>query len=146
MLSYDRLLIPPSTISRKPWSFPIIGKLENSDQKYHKYTPMNDFHLAIQGFPYVLLEVISDETCQSDRYRMLIQASCLARLANMHYNTQDAIPFVVMAIYFDKTSFQRYLVFQPNKYSIKVLMLFLFFPYAYHPLYRQNILLTNTQS
>jgi len=80
---------------------------------------MSDFHLSIQDLPFILLEVVSDENRESDRYRMLIQASCIARFANTTSNpTTD--PFVVMAIFFNKTSFDRYLVYQPDKSATAV--------------------------
>jgi hypothetical protein len=103
-----------STISRKPWAFPIVGAhSHDGTTEYFKYTPNSDFHLSFHGLPCILLEVVSDEHSESDRYRMLIQASCVARFANT-FRKPDTPPFVVMAIYFNKISFDRYLVYQPD--------------------------------
>jgi hypothetical protein len=49
-------------------------------------------------------------------YRMLIQASCLARLMNV-LDKPDTRPFVVVAYYFDNDKFRRFLVYQPDKAS-----------------------------
>jgi hypothetical protein len=106
--------------SRKPWKFPLVGEFrEEGRTKYFRYTPKSDFHFSIDGFPWIILEVISDASQELDRYRMLIQASCIARLANAM--RPGKFPFVVMAIYFDQTSFERYLVYQPDVSSTSVL-------------------------
>jgi len=57
---------------------------------------------------------------------MLIQAACIARLANTV--NKSATPFVVMAIYFNKKSFDRYLVYQPDNSSTTVWKTFFSLP------------------
>jgi hypothetical protein len=81
--------------------------------EYYKYTPQSDFHFSIREFPFIVLEVISDPHREADRYRMLIQAAFIVRLANIILNPTTFL-FVAMAIFFNETSFDRYLVYQPN--------------------------------
>lgn len=80
---------------------------------------MSDFHFSVQSIPYILVEVISDGNQQSDRYRMLIQASFIVRFANT-FSKPSTPSFVVMAIYFDNAHFHRYLVYQPDTSRIAV--------------------------
>lgn len=57
---------------------------------------------------YLLVEVQSDKQ-QYDRYRMLLQAACVARLGRVLYNN----PFIVMALYIENSGkVTRYFVFQ----------------------------------
>ena len=79
-----------------------------------KYTPKNDLSLRINDVPHLVLEIVSDEA-QSDRNRMLLQASCLARLGNGLRRDKKADPFIISAIYIDKTLRATwYLLYQPN--------------------------------
>lgn len=57
---------------------------------------------------YLLVEVQSDND-QSDRYRMLLQAACAARLGRKSYED----PFIVVALYIEKSGrVTRYFLFQ----------------------------------
>jgi hypothetical protein len=57
---------------------------------------------------YLLVEVQSDEN-QGDRYRMLLQAACAARLGYLSYNN----PFIVVALYIENSGrVTRYFLFQ----------------------------------
>ena len=99
------------------WPFPLVVK--TSGEKY-QYSPMSDFHMRIRGFPHLVLEVIS-QTAGGDRFRMLLQASCLARLGNM-LRKQSSKPVVIMAIYIDNYfRATEYLLYQPETSSAEVL-------------------------
>jgi hypothetical protein len=83
----------------------------HSDGKNYSYTPRSDFHLSVGDLPYLIVEVQS-EKAGSDRYRMLLQAACLARLGN---GLNPTNPFIVTALYIESSGLiQRYLVFLPN--------------------------------
>ncbi|KAI9507571.1 kinase-like domain-containing protein [Russula earlei] len=79
---------------------------------------MSDFHLRIRSFPHLVLEV-SSSSSETDKHRMLLQASCLARIGNNLRKSDDAV--TIMAIYVD-SSFQavQHLVNQPNTSTDKV--------------------------
>jgi hypothetical protein len=102
--------------SRKAWKFSLVGLYTVNDE-YHKYTPHSDFHLSIRGLPHIIVEALSHDH-EKDRYRMLIQASCVVRYVNSISNSASS--FVMMAIYITKTAFDRYLVYQPDKQSPEV--------------------------
>jgi len=85
---------------------------------------MNDFRLEIGHFSRCLLEVVSVKKArledQTDLWRMILQASCLARLGNkMRHKTED--PVVIVAIYIDsQLQVHEYLVYQPDTSNKKV--------------------------
>jgi hypothetical protein len=57
---------------------------------------------------YLLVEVQSDEN-QGDRYRMLLQAACAARLGHKSYKN----PFIVVAFYIENSGrVTRYFLYQ----------------------------------
>jgi hypothetical protein len=85
---------------------------------------MNDFRLETGKFSFCLLEVVSSKKAglenQSDLWRMILQASCLARLGNkLRRNTDD--PVVIVAIFIDsQLQAHEYLVYQPELSNKKV--------------------------
>jgi hypothetical protein len=87
---------------------------------------MNGFRLEIGNFPHCLLEVVSVKKAileyQTELWRMILQASCLARLGNkLRRNTDD--PVVIVAIYIDAhLQAHEYLVYQPDTSNKKVRM------------------------
>ncbi|CAG8686014.1 3542_t:CDS:2, partial [Acaulospora colombiana] len=79
-----------------------------------KYIPKSNASLCINRFPHLILEIISDSS-QSDYYRMLLQAACLARLGNK-LRKEKTNPFIVSAIYVDSQLVAKWcLVYQPNE-------------------------------
>ena len=52
------------------------------DQVIYQYTPRSDIFMSIDDFPHIIIEISSDKYKGRDRYRMLLQASCLVRLGN----------------------------------------------------------------
>ena len=89
------------------WPFKIIVTVESEDKQY-RYTPRSNFRISVGGLIYLLVEVQSDND-QYDRYRMLLQAACVARLGRQFYNA----PFIVMALYIENSGrVKRYFVFQ----------------------------------
>lgn len=85
---------------------------------------MNDFRLEIEHFSFCLLEVVSSKKAeldsQADLWRMILQASCLARLGNkLRVKTDD--PVVIVAIFIDsQLQAHEYLVYQPDPSRKKV--------------------------
>jgi hypothetical protein len=105
--------------SRKLWGFPLVASARNDGEKF-EYTPMSDFSLQINEFPYCILEVTSSEG-QADLWRMILQASCLARLGNELRSRNMTDPVVIMAIYIDsQLRAHEYLVYQPDPENKKV--------------------------
>ncbi len=89
------------------WPFKIIVVVE-SEKKRYRYTPRSDFHVSVNGLIYLLVEVQSDKD-QTDRYRMLLQAACVARLGRLLHDN----PFIVVALYIENSGrVTRYFVFQ----------------------------------
>jgi hypothetical protein len=63
-----------------------------------------------------MVEVESD-SAEGDRYRMLLQAACMARLGRQMFKQ----PFIVFALYIENSGLvTRYLVFQSNGDGNKV--------------------------
>ena len=84
-----------------------------------RYTPKSDFHMCIKDFPHLLLEV-SSQSNESDKIRMLLQASCVSRIGNW-LRASSNIPIVIMAVYVDKDFMaHQYLLCQPDVGSTKV--------------------------
>jgi hypothetical protein len=85
---------------------------------------MNVFRLEVENFSFCILEVVSGKKggleSQTDLWRMILQASCLARLGNkLRRNTDD--PVVIVAIYIDsQLQAHEYLVYQPDISNKKV--------------------------
>ncbi|KAI0282266.1 hypothetical protein BGY98DRAFT_955055 [Russula aff. rugulosa BPL654] len=78
------------------------------------YTPRSDFHVSIKDFPHFLLEVNSQQN-ESDHYRMLLQAACVARIGNSLRASATRKPIVIMAIYIDKDyKAHQHLLCQPD--------------------------------
>jgi hypothetical protein len=105
-------------ISRTAWQFPLLAASPEETETKFRYTPINDFRLEVGNFNLCLLEVVSGKKAglerQADLWRMILQASCLARLGNrLRAKTED--PVVIVAIYIDSQLFaHEYLVYQPN--------------------------------
>ena len=99
--------------------FPFQLLVQAGNEKL-KYTPRSDFFMSIRNFPHLLLEVVSQPN-EGDRYRMLLQASCLARLGNSLRASTSQRPVVIMAIYIDEFLVaSQYLLYQPAVKSTKV--------------------------
>ena len=65
---------------------------------------------------FLLVEVQSDKN-ESDRYRMLLQAACAARLGRHFYNDL----FIVVALYIENSgTVTQYFVFQPDRADPKI--------------------------
>ena len=95
--------------SRLKWPLTLIVSVE-SEQKEYCYTPRSYFHVSVDGSMFLLVEVQSDKN-ESDRYRMLLQAACAARLGRHLYNDL----FIVVALYIQNSGrVTRYFVFQPD--------------------------------
>lgn len=93
--------------SRGDWPFSLTVNVESENKKY-RYTPRSDFHVSIDGLIHLMVEVQSDKD-EKDRYRMLLQGACAARLGRNIYDR----PFIVMALYIKSDgSVMRYLLFQ----------------------------------
>lgn len=91
--------------SRADWPFPLIVSTEG---KKFSHTPRSYFHVSVGRLVHFLVEVQSDKN-QGDRYRMLLQAACAARLGRLVCNK----PFIVVALYIENTGkVTRYLLFQ----------------------------------
>jgi hypothetical protein len=107
--------------SDKPWPSCILLK---TDKGLRKYTPKNDFHMCIGDFPHLLVEVTSDTRYETDRRRMLLQASYLVRLGNSLRIQQSSDSIVIMAIYINKRCRAlQYLLHQPDVTQPTVLRL-----------------------
>ncbi len=107
--------------SRSGLLIPFVVEVMDSDQKF-VYHPRPDFHVAINRFPYIILEVNSQPN-ESDKYRMLLQAACISRMGHTlrrpeHVNK----PIFNMAIYIDGeyTAYQHILC-QPHNSSPRVM-------------------------
>ncbi|KAF8506311.1 kinase-like domain-containing protein [Gautieria morchelliformis] len=77
------------------------------------YTPRSNALLRVEGVLHMILEIVSNHG-ESDCYRMLLQAACLARLGNA-LRQNPSSPFIVTAIYVH-SDFRatQYLVYQPD--------------------------------
>jgi hypothetical protein len=78
--------------------------------------------MAIRGFPFLLLEVASDQAKERDLNRMLLQASCLVRLGNSLFKSEDNTShFLVKAIYLDTYFHAReYTLYQRRAHKAEV--------------------------
>jgi hypothetical protein len=104
--------------SRGDWPFKLIVTVDSPEKKKYRYTPRSDFHVSVDRLVYLLVEVQSD-TNQTDRWRMLLQAACAARLGYMSYGN----PFVVVALYIESSGrVTRYFLFQRDGAHRKVRM------------------------
>ncbi|KAG8817845.1 hypothetical protein FRC17_011066 [Serendipita sp. 399] len=93
---------------RSPWKFPLVAEITDSTERY-RVDPVGDARLQVGALPYMILEVASKNT-ETGRYRMLLQASCLAKLGT-HLSTDKSRPFIVTAIYIDdRMQASRYLM------------------------------------
>ena len=96
--------------SNTSWNFHLIAEVSGEKSRY---TPNSDISLCINGFPHLVLEVISSSS-RSDCIRMLLQAGCLARLGHVLFQP-SALPFIVSAVYIDNNlQAEWYLVYQPH--------------------------------
>jgi hypothetical protein len=103
--------------SRTQIPFHLVVEVDNDKSMY---TPKSDFHMCINNFPHLLLEVVSQPN-ESDRFRMLLQASCMSRIGNWLRASTSRKPIVNMAIYIDKRfEATQYLLYQPDVGSAKV--------------------------
>jgi hypothetical protein len=76
--------------------------------------------MCINDFPHLLLEVVSRPN-ESDRIRMLLQASCISRIGNWLRASTSGKPIVTMAIYINRHfNATQYLLYQPDVGSPEV--------------------------
>jgi hypothetical protein len=99
--------------SRTDWPLKLVVTVVPEGTSY-RYVPRSDFHVSFDRMVYLMVEVQSEKD-ENDRYRMLLQAACVARLGrNMrsaHGGGDDL--FIVMALYIEGSGrVTRYLVFQ----------------------------------
>ena len=113
---YRSIICPGGHIcSSGNWPFKILVSVD-SEEKTYRYTPRSDFSVSVDGLMYLLVEVQSDKD-QNDRYRMLLQAACVARLGHLLYDN----PFIVVALYIENSGrATRYFVFQRDGTDPKV--------------------------
>ena len=108
------------TLCDSCWQFPFRLVVRAQGEKLC-YTPRIDFHMRIRNFPHLLLEINSQPN-ESDRYRLLLHASCLARLGNSLRASTSRGPIVIMAIYIDQDfEASQYLLHQPVATCTEVL-------------------------
>ncbi|KAI9458962.1 hypothetical protein F5148DRAFT_1287262 [Russula earlei] len=100
----------------KAWPHHLVVETTN-DKKVHKYTPKSDFCMLIGNIPHLILEVAS-EPSERDKYRLLLQASCLARILNK-LRTPNAIPVIVMALCIDNSFRAVQYLLQPDELTTK---------------------------
>jgi len=101
---------------RTNWQHRILVHIKSERKKY-SYNPRSDFYISVDGLCRLLVEVQSDKD-ESDRYRMLLHAACVARLGRRLLKGDS---FIVVALYVENTgSVTRYLVFQPDVADRKV--------------------------
>ena len=101
--------------SRAHWPLKLIVSVE-SEQKKYRYTPRSEFHVSVDQLASLLVGVQSEKN-EDERYRMLLQAACAARLGRHFYNDL----FIVVALYIETSgTVTRYFVFQRNSADRKV--------------------------
>jgi hypothetical protein len=94
--------------SRGDWPFSLTVTVKSEDDKTFRYTPQSDFHISVDGLVHLMVEVQSERD-ERDRYRMLLQGACAARVGRKIYGR----PFIVMAVYIRNSGIvTRYLLFQ----------------------------------
>jgi hypothetical protein len=114
--SCSRYLIQCDSGSRLPFHLVVETRGQKSI-----CTPRSDFLMCIKDFPHLLLEVNSQSN-ESDRFRMLLQASCIARIGNWLRTSTSRKPITIMAIYIDKYfKANQYLLYQPDVGSTEVM-------------------------
>ncbi|SRR6266849_5971356 len=89
------------------------------------YTPKNDFHLKINAFPHLLLEVNPQSSLQKHTetipFRMLLQAACICRIGNWLRASTTGRPIIIMALYIDNDyKAHQHLLYQPDLRSAEV--------------------------
>ncbi|KAN0081479.1 hypothetical protein V8E55_009103 [Tylopilus felleus] len=105
----------------KSWQFPMFVDTTEAPKAFRKFTPRSDWMVISRKhrIPFVISEVISNRN-ETDRYRMLIQATALARVGHSLLKSSTGTFFIV-AIYLDaKMVASRYIVMQhpPDKKGI----------------------------
>ena len=94
--------------SRGNWPFGLTVTVESEEKTKYRYTPRSDFHVSVDGLVHLMVEVQSERD-EKDRYRMLLQSACAARVGRKIYGR----PFIVMALYIQNNGIvTRYLLFQ----------------------------------
>ncbi|KAH9962518.1 hypothetical protein BGW80DRAFT_865225 [Lactifluus volemus] len=99
------------------WPFSLIVNANSIERegKHYRHTPRSDFHLSVDRLVSLLVEVQSEKS-EGDRYRMLLQAACVARLGRQLLDDDESNPFIVVALYVKNNGTAlRYLVFQPDR-------------------------------
>jgi hypothetical protein len=103
--------------SHSDWPFSLIvdANAIEREGKHYRYTPRSDFHLSVDCLVSLLVEVQSEKS-EGDRYRMLLQAACVARLGRQLLDDDESKPFIVVALYVKNNGTAlRNLVFQPDR-------------------------------
>ncbi|KAH0834610.1 hypothetical protein J3R83DRAFT_10065, partial [Lanmaoa asiatica] len=98
----------------KSWGFPMFVDATYPPSAFRKFVPRSDCMVISLQFliPFVICEVISDGR-QSDRSRMLVQATALVRTGQFLLRSTSRKKFFVVAIYVDANMVaSRYIVMQ----------------------------------
>ena len=91
-----------------------ITKDTTTDRERCSYQPKSDYLFSYGDVPRISVEVCSDATNESDRYRLLLQSALLVRTINTVQHTGNS--FVTIAIYIARgLSADWYLVYQSSK-------------------------------
>jgi hypothetical protein len=86
--------------------------IASAEGKKFRYTSRSDFHVSVDQLVYLLVEVQSEKD-QSDRYRMLLQGACVARLGRQFYDKLHIVMALSRALYIENCGrVTRYLLFQ----------------------------------
>jgi len=96
------------------WVFPLVIASERRiPREKWAYTHNHGAVLTVLDVPNMIIDV-GYHRDEGDHCKILLQAACLARLANA-LRIDQSIPFIVTAIFIDnQLSASRYLVFQPD--------------------------------
>lgn len=83
-------------------------------ESFCSYQPKSDYLFSYNDVPRISVEVCSDATNESDRYRLLLQSALLVRTINAIQHAGNS--FVAIGIYITRgLSADWYLVYQPSK-------------------------------
>ena len=94
--------------SRGDWPFCLTVTVESEQDKKYRHTPQSSFHISVDELVHFMVQVQSDRD-EKDRYQMLLQGACAARLGRKVYKR----PFIVMALYIKNDgSVKRYFLYQ----------------------------------
>ncbi|KAF8554809.1 hypothetical protein OG21DRAFT_1018327 [Imleria badia] len=102
------------------WSFPLFVDTPSMRDDWKTYTPRNDCMVVSpqHGIPFIISEVISDVK-ESDCWRMLVEASALARAGQFLLKSTSKKRFFIVALYVDANMVvSRYIVMQSGDNNV----------------------------